>query len=140
MRTNFSELDSYGHDLSQFSVDSAQLDGGLNLQLIDLDKILVTHDDELRWYVAEQMMPFVAAQLLSPLAGTLPGLSVAVKRMLDADPLLRPPSFKCLVDWLAAPDAAALLAAPAGPWPELPCDPAVYNAGMRSRWENPHFG
>jgi len=81
-----------------------------------------------------------SARLLDSLVATLPGLSVAIKRMLDPDPLQRPPSFKCIVDWLAAGDAASVLAKPAGPWPDLPCDPAIYNAGMRSRWENPHFG
>jgi len=167
VRSNFSELDSYGHDLSQFSVDSTDLETGLNLQLIDLDKILISHDDELRWCtlhssgggggggerarahrrltppgadVAEQMMPFVALQLLDPLRATLPGLSVATRRMLDGDPLQRPPSFQCLIDWLAPADMETALAAAAGPWADLPCDPAVYNEGKRSRWQDPHFG
>ena len=86
-------------------------------------------------------MPFVAAQLLSPLQELLPGLRVATKRMLSPDVLLRPPSFACLRTWLAAADAEKRLASLAGKdWPDLPCDPRVYNEGVRSRWENPHFG
>ncbi len=144
VRTNFSDVDGNGYaadDLSQFSVDSDDLDTGFNLMLIDLDKILISHDEELRWYVAEQMMPFVAAQLLSPLADLLPGLAVATKRMLSPDVLLRPPSFACLRDWAADKDAATWMASrkPAD-WRQLPCDPRVYNEGVRSRWENPHFG
>ena len=144
VRTNFSEVEGNAYaddDLSQFSVDSDDLDTGLHLQLIDLDKILVSHDVELRWYVAEQSMPFVAAQLLSPLAPLLPGLRVAMQRMLDPNVLLRPPSFQCLIDWAADPDAATWMASRAqGDWKDLPCDPAVYNQDVRSRWENPHFG
>ena len=144
VRTNFSDAPAgmYAEDdLSQFAVDSEDLETGLNLQLIDLDKLLVSHDTELRWYVAEQMMPFVAAQLLSPLQELLPGLRVATKRMLSPDVLLRPPSFACLRTWLAAADAEKRLASLAGKdWPDLPCDPRVYNEGVRSRWENPHFG
>ena len=144
VRTNFSDAPAgiYAEDdLSQFSVDSDDLETGLNLQLIDLDKLLVSHDSELRWYVAEQIMPFVAAQLLSPLAELLPGLEVATKRMLSPDVLLRPPSFACLRQWLAAADAEKRLASMAAhDWHDLPCDPKVYNEGVRSRWENPHFG
>ena len=144
VRTNFSDAPAgmYAEDdLSQFSVDSDDLETGLNLQLIDLDKLLVSHDTELRWYVAEQIMPFVAAQLLSPLAELLPGLEVATKRMLSPDVLLRPPSFACLRQWLAKPDAEKRLASMAAhDWHDLPCDPKVYNEGVRSRWENPHFG
>ena len=59
VRTNFSDINGGGgayaaDDLSQFSVDSEDLEHGLNLMLIDLDKILVSHDEELRWYVVEQ--------------------------------------------------------------------------------------
>ena len=86
-------------------------------------------------------MPFVAAQLLTPLAELLPGLHVATARMLSPDPLLRPPSFACLREWLAAPDAETWLASrQPSEWLDLPCDPKVYNEGVRSRWENPHFG
>jgi hypothetical protein len=144
VRTNFSEVEGNAYaddDLSQFSVDSDDLDTGLHLMLIDLDKILISHDFELRWYVAEQSMPFVAAQLLAPLSPLLPGLRVAMQRMLDPNVLLRPPSFQCLIDWAADPEAVTWMASRAqGDWKDLPCDPAVYNKDVRSRWENPHFG
>ena len=144
VRTNFSEVEGNAYaddDISQFSVDSDDLDTGLNLMLIDLDKMLVSHDEELRWYIAEQMMPYVAMQLLSPLAPLLPGLRVATQRMVDPNVLLRPPSFKCLIDWVAPNDAVTWMASHAQrDWKELPCDPAVYNDGVRSRWEDPHFG
>ena len=130
-------------DLSQFSVDSDSLETGFNLMLIDLDKILISHDEELRWYVVEQMMPYVATQLLSPLATLLPGLSVAMKRMLAPDVMLRPPSFTCLIEWAGDNDKEAavwMASRKEADWLDLPCDPKVYNEGKRSRWENPHYG
>jgi hypothetical protein len=146
VRTNFSDINGGGgayaaDDLSQFSVDSDDLDTGFNLMLIDLDKLLISHDEELRWYVAEQMMPYVASQLLSPLAELLPGLEVALRRMLHPDVLQRPPSFACLRQWAAPATAEAWMASrqPAD-WRDLPCDPKAYNEGVRSRWEDPHFG
>jgi len=145
VRQNFSDAQAGGayaaDDLSQFSVDSEDPETGLNLMLIDLDKVFVAHDAELRWYVAEQSMPFVAAQLLAPLLPLLPGLAVAISRMTNADVLLRPPSFTCLRDWLGHADAVNRLSSrdPAL-HPPLPCDPAVYNQGVRSRWVDPHYG
>jgi hypothetical protein len=146
VRTNFSDINGGGgayaaDDLSQFSVDSEDLERGFNLMLIDLDKVLVSHDEELRWYVVEQIMPYVAAQLLQPLSELLPGLQVAIARMLSPDPLLRPPSLACLREWAAAKDAETWLASrQPSDWRDLPCDPKVYNEGVRSRWEDPHFG
>lgn len=87
-------------DLSQFAVDSEDPDTGLNLQLIDLDKILVTHDAQLRWYVAELLMPFVATQLLRPLSPLLPGLRDAISVSACHRPSRVPPpspSFSMLV-------------------------------------------
>lgn len=69
------------------------------------DKIVVNHDEMLRWYVAEVMMPYVAAQLFPPLQEFLPGLAVAIGRMSHKRVLVRPPSFACVRDWLAAPGA-----------------------------------
>ena len=44
-------LNSYAaDDVSQFAIDSAE---ALNFQLIDLDKLIVNHDEQLAWYVSE---------------------------------------------------------------------------------------
>lgn len=79
------------------------------------DKIVVNHDEMLRWYVAEVMMPYVAAQLFPPLQEFLPGLAVAIGRMSHKRVLVRPPSFACVRDWLAAPGAFEALSRRKGP-------------------------
>lgn len=59
--------------------------------------------------------------------------------------LRRPPSFGCLTDWLGLPGAELWMASPPGMnvnWIgiEAVCDPKVFNEGVRSRWDNPHYG
>ena len=104
----------------------------------------MSHDTELRWYVIEQSMPFVAAQLLSPLAELLPGLTDGGHQAHAEPKRAAAPAQLHLPARLAGQarhgDAAdqhglARLAGPA-----VRSARAYNEGGGRSRWENPHYG